>query len=502
MPFIDPSELQIDKPELIFGLTAAVGTPLSYVINVLNNELSCRGYSCDKIQLSGLMEGIELRTKSPSSGMSEYDRISCLMNRGNELRQLAGANEALALFAVAKINGQRPKEPPFYMSGRAFVLRQLKHPDEVFWLRTIYGQAFHLLGVYCPEKVRRSNLEIHHGMSSDQADSLIKRDMDEKEPYGQHLRDTFCLADVFIEMNGTAPDEKLHIDEQVRRYLRLLFGEGIIAPTVDEYGMHLAYSASLRSADLSRQVGAAILTQARELVSLGNNEVPSYGGGQYWEDGENECRDVKKGYDSNTKVKHDILREMLEVLQDDFLEMSPEQKTTLVDQVAKRLESTRLMNLTEFGRAVHAEMEAVLAAGRLGVSIRGCNLYVTTFPCHNCAKHIVGAGLQRVVYIEPYPKSMARDLHDDAIVFAEDKPCENKICFEPFVGVAPRKYWTVFSICTPEGKRLKRKTSDGKVNNQPLGLRTSESPLTYIDREQASANVVMRIGEHKTEGEQ
>ena len=103
------------------------------------------------------------------------------------------------------------------------------------------------------------------------------------------------------------------------------------------------------------------------------------------------------------------------------------------------------MNLTEFGRMVHAEMESILSAGRLGVSIKGCNLYTTTFPCHNCAKHIVGIQVLEVIYIEPYPKSLAQTLHSDSIAFAEDKAVEGKVCFQPFVGIGPKLYPTLFS---------------------------------------------------------
>lgn len=69
------------------------------------------------------------------------------------------------------------------------------------------------------------------------------------------------------------------------------------------------------------------------------------------------------------------------------------------------LRGSRLTNLTEFVRAVHAEMEALLSSTRIGVSTRRAILYCTTFPCHNCAKHIIDAGVKRVVYIEPYAKS-------------------------------------------------------------------------------------------------
>ena len=42
-------------------------------------------------------------------------------------------------------------------------------------------------------------------------------------------------------------------------------------------------------------------------------------------------------------------------------------------------------------------------------------MFVTTFPCHYCARHIVSAGIDEVQYIEPYPKSQAIGLHRDSI---------------------------------------------------------------------------------------
>ena len=61
-------------------------------------------------------------------------------------------------------------------------------------------------------------------------------------------------------------------------------------------------------------------------------------------------------------------------------------------------------------------MDALLSAGRDGVSTVGARLFVTTFPCHYCARHIVSAGVYEVQYIEPYPKSRALNLHDDSIM--------------------------------------------------------------------------------------
>ncbi|NLW45778.1 MAG: cytidine deaminase [Firmicutes bacterium] len=464
---------------------------------MLKDELSKRGYNCEEIRLSQFLQVLDLKATPPKQNALEYERINCLMNRGNELRQLYNGGEALALLAAAQINSQRPETENSFMSGRAFIFNQLKHPDEVYWLRKIYGTSFHLIGVFCPESIRRNYFKVHYGLSEEQIDNLIKRDEEENDPFGQHLRDTYYLADVFIEITSEISELQESL-KQLERYFKLLFCEEIITPTPDEYGIYLAYAASLRSADLSRQVGAAILSNNREVISLGVNEVPAPQGGQYWEDFEDDKRDFKVGYDSNVIIKREALKEVLSVLIGDFKGLSEDDQNSIIDERSKKMGWTRMMNLTEFGRAVHAEMEAILAAGRIGVSVRGFELYTTTFPCHNCAKHIVGAGIKRVVYIEPYPKSLAQTLHNDAIIFSEDQNdnnSEQKTRFEPFVGVGPRMYSNLFSILTPFGRRLKRKGKDGNICIESPQLRISASPLTYINREAAAAVAMARIGQ-------
>lgn len=80
-------------------------------------------------------------------------------------------------------------------------------------------------------------------------------------------------------------------------------------------------------------------------------------------------------------------------------------------------------------------------------------LYVTTYPCHNCARHIVAAGIKKVVYVEPYEKSLAMKLHDDSI--SDNADAKNKVCFLPFEGVSSRRY-EYFSKCTVIGKTTKQ----------------------------------------------
>jgi deoxycytidylate deaminase len=277
---------------------------------------------------------------------------------------------------------------------------------------------------------------------------------------------------------------------QIERFLDLLFGSKIISPLRDEYGMYLAHAAALRSSSLARQVGAAILSSHAEVLAIGTNEVPRAGGGQYWQDETPDERDHVRGYDSSDAIKTEIMAEVFQQLESGWDTLSPEVRDQRVAEAILGLKNARVMNLTEFTRAVHAEMEALSAAGRVGVSVRGAVLYTTTFPCHGCAKHVVVAGICRVVYIEPYPKSLAMDLHNDSIALEEGLETKDKVRFEPFVGVAPRRYTDLFSATTREGIRLRRKDASGKVIEGELRLRISMADSTYMQRE---ANVAQEL---------
>jgi deoxycytidylate deaminase len=89
-------------------------------------------------------------------------------------------------------------------------------------------------------------------------------------------------------------------------------------------------------------------------------------------------------------------------------------------------------------------MEAIISCARRGIgSLIGGRLYSTTFPCHNCARHIVASGIREVYYIEPYPKSLALDLHNDA-VSTDEGDRGAKVVFLQYDGVAPKNVLKLF----------------------------------------------------------
>jgi cytidine deaminase len=122
------------------------------------------------------------------------------------------------------------------------------------------------------------------------------------------------------------------------------------------------------------------------------------------------------------------------------------------------LRGSRAAGVLEFGRVVHAEMAAICDAARRGISIQDAVLYCTTFPCHMCARHIIAAGITRVVYVEPYPKSLTKQLHSDAACIDDDSSApENAVSFLPFNGIGPRRYLDLFEM------NAARKDSSGRA---------------------------------------
>lgn len=110
----------------------------------------------------------------------------------------------------------------------------------------------------------------------------------------------------------------------------------------DEYFMGLAHLSALRSKDPSTQVGACIVDSNKKVVSIGYNGLPIG------------CSDDEFPWDREG------------------------------DMLA-----------TKYAFVVHAELNAILNSPR---SLTGCTIYVSLFPCNECAKAIIQSGIKKIVY--------------------------------------------------------------------------------------------------------
>lgn len=248
-------------PEIVFGLVGSIGTDLDLVERLLSASLADLNYESLKVRLSELMREVDLEVCKRLTQEPAYYRYMTHMDAGNELRAVLGRGDALAMLAVGAIREARQEKngkPDQPLPRRAYILKSLKHPDEVKTLRAIYGPSFHLVAAYSPRESRKRNLaqklaasehSLQSGQFFEKAEELMGRDESEREAnkFGQNVRDTFPLADIFVDTGN--PDSA---GSSVRRFIDLIFGTEIHTPSKDEYGMFHAQAASLRSAALGR----------------------------------------------------------------------------------------------------------------------------------------------------------------------------------------------------------------------------------------------------------
>ena len=110
----------------------------------------------------------------------------------------------------------------------------------------------------------------------------------------------------------------------------------------DQYFMSIAYLSGKRSKDPSTQVGCCIVDADHKVVSIGYNGLPVG------------CND---------------------------------------DEFPWGREGA--LNDTKYPYVVHAELNAILNSSR---SLKGCTVYVSLFPCNECAKAIIQSGIKKIVY--------------------------------------------------------------------------------------------------------
>lgn len=449
-------------PELVFALVGPVGVDLGLVEQVLQRLLSEYEYTTSSLRITDLMR--EVKVVAPLDARSYIDSVRQRIAYANRVCEKIGRKDALAVLAISAIRETRHAEGGSEvrpLKRRAYLIHQFKRPEEVQLLRSVYGKQFIQISAYAPQAYRIETIIAKELKARREENELVKRsevvpdvtglvkqdDSEQGEQFGQNVRDAFPLADVFVSTHD--PDS---CRLTLKRFIYALFGDDSITPDKDEYGMYMAKSASLRSSSSSRQVGAAIFTEDREIVALGCNEVPKGGGGTYWTGDKNDSRDFVLGADPSDSNRRKLLIDIFErLLRRNHLSTElcsigdPEQIVNIlsVDQGPDGVAESRVMDILEFGRDIHAEMSAISDAARNGLSVRGSVLYSTTFPCHICAKHIVASGIKRVVYVEPYPKSYAEELHSDSIEI-DSAGSNSRVGFQRFIGIAPYRYRDLF----------------------------------------------------------
>ncbi len=465
--------------EAFMSIIAPIGIDVEQVVNVISEKANQIKYEPNVIKLTDVLKE---SGRVDSSYQDEIERYQNYIKAGDKICKEAKRGDVLTLMGVAKllIVGKEQREK-LTQSRRLNIFRQIKRLDEFKHLERTYGRNIIFVGCYASKDARVEFL-INKQRVSDRTSSktkleakaldLISTDEDESdEDFGQKIIDCYPKSDFILDCTSLKT-----LEESCERFFQIYFGHPFVSPTHDEHGSYIANAAAYRSLDLSRQVGAAIFGEGGEIISLGCNEVPAAGGGTYWCNHTDDTRDFVLGHDSNQRLRDDMARDALSHLKEQgWLSDSMEKKSLseLVELAfAKHDRETEgndkkdgpwsqamLSDVIEYGRMVHAEMNALTDAARFRRSTNNATLYCTTMPCHMCAKLIIASGIMRVVYVQPYVKSLAGELYSDSIAFEKVKSTRNMVQFETLKGVTPTGFKRAFA------KSEKRKRKDGKAKN-------------------------------------
>lgn len=504
--------------ELIIGLAGSLGVNFDEVADTLESALKKAGYHVVTIRIAANF--------TPRKNDSKFAECYWKMQYGTKQRQING-NDYWARKAIEKIFYLRP-ELSYNHKKIAYLVRSLKNKEELELLSNVYGRNFISIAIFSDAelslkyiekkfKLNRMSIEdaekemriinsellLTHDIEirksaelylddndNDNDDEsnilarfLMRKDQEEThqdlKKYGQNLLKCYSLANFFVYQNK-------NLSQQIQRFIYILFNDPFAEPTFEEYFMFCAQAAAYRSLDLDRQVGAVIVNNENEMLASGFNDVSKIGGGHfehhdhpmYYKSEINDQRDYTQQYDFNHLHLDQIARSIAEKLR-----LAPKDQSLLREEIS---------GVTEFKRSTHAEMSALLDAARRGIAVRDCTIYVNTYPCHNCTKHIIAAGIRKVVFLHPYTKSKARDMYKSMIKhgpIADEKNSGDAIVFEPFLGVSPNRFMMTFA--NDKDTRLEKVA--GKETGKPKQWRldvhavsnklTMRQPYSYISRE-------------------
>lgn len=355
-----------------------------------------------------------------------------------------------------------------------FIVECFRNPSEVEFFRNRYYE-FYLLSLFADFKTReKRRTEDYNPLPLSQ--EMDDRDSGEKnktnEIYKQNVSRCVYLSDIAINNENNNEGSLKEFYGKLIEYYALMLNPGCVTPTFDETFMNQAYSLSLRSSCLSRQVGAVIVGKNGYVVGAGWND-PGDGqigcGYRQIVDIENLSSDILPTNPDTKKErffrKHLINQNLIKfkskeecicfkdaysrfVLMKESKKIIEEHEVEFKEfgikgedkeKIGKWLIEDMKIKRLEYCRALHAEENALLQTSKIGgVGVKGGKIFTTTFPCELCAKKIYQAGIEEIVFTEPYPESISKE------VFLEDSVSKKKIKQTQFEGVKSHSYFRLY----------------------------------------------------------
>jgi deoxycytidylate deaminase len=259
------------------------------------------------------------------SDVEKYQDAGDRMRLSDHAAVARGAVEHIRRERASMQSSTVEREKPVIPDGkpRAFIIDSIRHPAEAGLLRRIYGDAFVLIGVVCEQNERRRRISKKYEDAGDAAaERFMRRDAKASEKHGQRVSDAFHLSDFFVDNtpqrlspDGRTGNPDWDVVQNLERLIMLVTHTAVVRPTTAETAMHAAAGAAMRSACLSRQVGAALTDSEGNVIGTGTNEVPKAGGGVYGQGFDDAVLDDRcafgNRYCSNTREQKRIAEEIL-----------------------------------------------------------------------------------------------------------------------------------------------------------------------------------------------
>ena len=410
--------MAISKDALLIGLTGSFGSGCSTFGKALE-ELGFNYYS--------LSDVVKQKWREENPGKSEEDAPrEELQTIGNNLRK-ENTNDYLAKTKL--------KEAKATSAGRIrkAVFDSIRNTAEIKVFRESYPNFF-LIAIDTLKENRRNRVirDQYTRLNLSEKYFEVDDERDKNEEgilYGQQVQLCVDEADVLIGNDVDYPSEVVavrnFVDKTERAYIDLLSGKEPRPPQPDESYMSIAYSASLLSHCVKRQVGAVILDKGGSVLSIGYNENPQ---------GKPPCIELYK------MCYRDIYKQKL--FRDLRDQNCPHCKKGPLGQLESPYHCSNCgLDLDKFYvrdkalarcTALHAEEKAIIASN--GRHLEDSTLYVTTFPCFMCAHKIMDVGISDIIYCEPYPDTESARVLKDL----------RNLHVERFEGVKSRAYFRLF----------------------------------------------------------
>ena len=295
-------------------------------------------------------------------------------------------------------------------TGTAFVvLDAIRNPFEALFFHQRYAN-FYLVSINTPNDERLKHLRGSHKFSEQQIEALDKKEypkkLSGKDIYvSQNIQKCIEISDIHINNPHREPFNTNDLSSQLLWYISLITHPGLLTPTSMERGLQIAYSAKLNSGCISRQVGAVVTDSTYSVKAVGWNSTP---------EGQTPCilrsaTALLKGgeefvYSSYERTNAEFHKVMEHTFTRDITNSNALKGRPLpycFKDIQNEVEDEKNQVHT---RSLHAEENAFLQITKYGgQAIKGGILFTTASPCELCSKKAYQLGIEKVVFIDPYP---------------------------------------------------------------------------------------------------